>query len=271
MSNAVEKAKEQVTKLMEAERRLSERLAVKQAELAAAGGDLGESTLKAELAGAAVDLGLLRCVSDLRAEVDATQQAIDAARRERLSAIPLVWRAEASELVEKAEKLEGEANSRQEKTDKLLAQLEEWEGVRYVPSRPGDHSPLLGNQQGGAPTVITVAVPKTDYLRLEATQLRERAAALETKRPVRSGRATGASAKELLGSVLGDPMVLGPTAASVLAWTAEQEAKHGAESAALRHKNHEGWETRNNPIRYTIIWKNGELLTSECSAVREAA
>ncbi len=143
MGSKVQKAQTEVRKLAEAERSLSAKLTAKTAELADTQEQLGQSTLAASLTDGETDSAAIRRVGEVRTEIDAIEKAILSARSERLKAIPLVWQAEAAELRSQTRELAAEAGGRQEKTDKMLADLEAWEGVPYVPAR-NDRSPLSG-------------------------------------------------------------------------------------------------------------------------------
>ncbi len=115
---------------------------------------------------------------------------------------------------------------------------------------------------------MVVPIPKTEYMRQKAQGLQARAEQLEARRPVQSGRAEGPSVEALLDAIFADPMVMGPTVASVETWTAQERAKQEAASARLEHSGQVGWFERDNAIRYRIVWKDSELSPGECRSER---
>lgn len=104
-------------------------------------------------------------ISELSARVDVAGAAADAATRRLEGARRVLLRARAAELGVRAAKLRDIAETRQEATDRLLVELQAWEGPRYAPLEPPRMSP--GD-------IATVNVPFTVVLRDEAAELARR-------------------------------------------------------------------------------------------------
>jgi hypothetical protein len=269
VSSDAEKAKAKVQQLADAERRLGAKLSARLGELGVIDQALGKAALEAEIANVDVDPVPIQRATYLRTEIDSIQAAIIEARRSRLAAIPLVWQVEADDLESEAERIEGDAADRQKKTDKMLAELEAWEGVAYQPSPPNSNPlGLVGNQQGGAPNMVVVHLPRTEYMRHEARGLREQAANTRARTPRQDGKAEGLGLEQLTDHIFANPMIIGPAIDSVGAWVAGERSRLEAKSQRLTMPNQEGWAERNNPIRYRISWKNGELQLDGCRSER---
>ena len=250
-----EKAKAQVVKLADAEKRLGEKHTTKAAELEAIAGGLGQATLAAELAGEEVDPSSTRRARELRTELEAIDGAIQEARRTRQEAIRGAWKAEAADLRAEAGKRRDEAADRQKRTDELLTQLREHEGVDYL---PGPKPEYLGAMLS-RPLIygIDAAVPATAALRLEAGRLDTEASELEARKVPRSGLVTGATVAELFAAVLADAYRLGPTMVEIAAWTVTVEAKIREPWAIERWSEHRPtddneWDSL--PRRFSLAW-----------------
>ncbi len=90
-----------------------------------------------------------------------------------------IWIAEASSKRKEAAQLRKEAGSRQLKTDELLAQLLDFEGVCFAPLPPSSPGSPVGNLVGGSPQIVIVPITKTQEMFNKAAQLEAEAGALE--------------------------------------------------------------------------------------------
>jgi hypothetical protein len=256
VSSELDKARAEVVKLAEAERRLSEKHTVKAADLEAIAGGLGQATLAAELAGEEVDPASTRRARELRTELEAIDSAIQEARRTRQEAIRSAWKAEAEGLRQRAGKKRDEAADRQKQTDKLLAQLREWEGCEY---RPGPKPEYTGAMLS-RPLMygLDAAVSATAALQVEAGRLDAEASELEARKVPRSGLVTGATVAELFAAIMADAFRLGPTMAEIAAWTVTVEAKIREPWAFERWSEHrptDDNEWDRLPRRFSLAWQ----------------
>ena len=166
MSRKLDRAQGKLTEAAEraAEwERSAERLA---GELAAAERQVGASALESGDVAAAA-----RGVTELRGQVEAARQAVDAARAAQREAEREALVVEAVELRGEADKIDRDADRHSKRTRELLDQLAEHEGGSYVPDQP-----RLG--VAGGPPAWT---PKTERLRNGARNARRKAAELERR------------------------------------------------------------------------------------------
>jgi len=75
---------------------------------------------------------------------DMAERGLETAQAARPRAVANIKRAEAKEARTEAALLRAQAAERQKKTDKLLAALQAWEEVEYVPSRSGRRMAEIG-------------------------------------------------------------------------------------------------------------------------------
>jgi hypothetical protein len=232
-NGAIAAARADVERLHRAELDLHDRRVALTEQIATARTSAGAAALEAALSassGGGIGDPSHR-VAALDAEIAATDAAITAARERRRLAILAVWAAEAAPLRERAARLRDEADARATRTGELLRQLEEWEGVRYVPAEPSRPN-VAGDLQGGAPTVRIIPAPRTRQLQIEADDLERRAAALETRTVRDSGHVEAESAAALIQAIrTADPLTIAPTLATVEAWATEAEAQQRARIA----------------------------------------
>lgn len=114
----------------------------------------------------------------LRANKEAATAAVLAAEQRLETAQRDVFLAEAADLRDQAARLRRKAARRQRKTDELLEQLQEREGVPYVPKppeKPDAYTPGVGLR------VVPVAIPKTQTLLNQAQALEDQAAQLQKR------------------------------------------------------------------------------------------
>lgn len=206
-------------------------------------------------------------LASLRAEVAACDHAIEEARRQREARIPNVLRAQAAVKRKRAAELRKEAESRQRKTDGLLAELRAHEGVDYdvkQASRP--MSPLALTADGrleaiplnGAPVIVRIAVARTQMILGEAAQLEQEAEEMEGRRVSRSGYADGENEEDLLDNATANPMIIAPTIASIEAWAEERiAAERGRRAQYQPGMAH--YVDPATPIRLNLHWRDAVI------------
>ncbi len=225
-TSVVDEARALVQRLYEAERDLSRRLLALREDLAAAESTAGDATLEVALAGTGSAKAATSRVESLRAEIDATERATSAARRQRLEAIPRLWAAEAAPLREQAEALRTQADQHQARTHELLQLLQDHEGPPYqAVERFGlwhrlEDGTLVPDGEAG------LYVTKTQRLREQADALERQAATIESQAVQLNGYISAGNRSELLAALESrGPLQLAPTLPDVLAWLDSAEAK----------------------------------------------
>lgn len=244
-----------VEQLFAAELQLSQRAMDLTAELETAEAAAGEATLQAAL-GTKGDGKAVSRVAAIRAEIDATEHAIVAARTRRAAAIPSVFRAEAAVVREQAAPLQAEIDERQARTDELLAALYEHEGVVFVPDRPD--SELVRTQVRNGATV-TFAVPKTDGLRAEVATIEHQAQQIDARGVERSGHLTASSRDDLMARLCAwDPLKIAPELSAALTWfdqAARAEQSRRVSSPSSMH----GLLAPDAPVVAELVWRDGVI------------
>ncbi len=225
-ADPIAEARAHVERLYSAEQDLSRRLLSLREDLVTAESTAGDATLEVALAGTGSAKAATSRVATLQAEIDATERATSAARRQRLEAIPRLWAAEAAPLRAQAEALRAQADQHQARTDELLQLLREHEGPPYQPvERFGlwhrlEDGSLVPDGEAG------YYVTKTQRLREQADALEHQAATIESQTVQTSGYISVASSDELLAQLEArGPMQLAPTLPDVLAWLDSAETK----------------------------------------------
>ncbi len=200
--NPAAKLRSTVAELARTETELFSKRLVKRRELEEMEGAVGSKVLEAHLAGtsdaAAGEWGAK--VATIKAVIDAFPRAAQAARAKRVESIRAVWRLEAAELRAEAGRKSAEADTRQKTTDKLIKQLQDFEGVVYVPTRPSLPERPVGG--GGSGLHVVVPFPRTELLRGEANQLLARAGELENRKVQAAGSIQVRSLADLNGLAL---------------------------------------------------------------------
>ncbi len=170
-STPVERALADLDKARETVARWQTEQSTKAAELADLEARIGDEVLADETA----VQRLTGDVTRLRAEIDVAARTADAASSRVVDAGRAVLRAYAAELKGEADELRAQAERRQAKTDKLLAELSEWEGgARYVP-----YVPSPAEVEGAGMAGIRYRTPKTHRLKSEADGFAHRSALFE--------------------------------------------------------------------------------------------
>ncbi len=207
----------------------------------------------------------------LRGELTVIDRTIEAARRQRVAAGPAVWRAIAAEKRHQAEQLASEADQRQKRTDKLLAELREFEGCEYTPAAPRPRDIVSGAAIAGRRTDDRWRSRRLRQrlLRSQVRQIEAEATELEGRKVQQSGSITGTREEVLAAIQASDPMKLVPTLPSVLAFMAAGEPQVRERRARVSPYVHsEGYRTPDAPLAYDLAWKDGALDLSR-SKVRE--
>jgi hypothetical protein len=257
-ADPVELARADVDRLNQQERELSKLYRVKAAELSAARAKRGDDVLAAhDPASAARDSS--RQVAVMVEELAALADAAAAARRQRMSAIPAVFNAEADEGEREAAQRDADAAANRATVDEALKEVRKRADCDYVPAselafaRRGE----LGGGAGNL-SVMTVRVPIFARLQNEANALRLEAAQRRVKEPQRAGSVEAASLEQLIELVHADAMRIGPSISAIARWFDDavtnerrrrQRIDHGDDfvpvDAAITHLQ--------------LTWKNGAI------------
>lgn len=161
-----------------------------EAELEDLRGRAGDEVLDDERAAAR----LAQAMTGLRSRIEIAQQAAEAATRRLDGARRQLLRAQAAELRERAARLRADADARQQKTDRLLVELREYEGVAFGPVPR--YSPT-GSVIGVAP------LTKTEMLRNDAKRCEARALALDAAADGAAAEAVAQQAAALVAAGVG--------------------------------------------------------------------
>jgi hypothetical protein len=186
----------------------------------------------------------------IQAEIDAVRQAVDIAREERAEAVRAQWSEKATTLRSKVQALKENAEQHGKKTDTLLEELRDHEGIRYVPEQRHD----------GVPGRLT-AKPKSEMMLEEVEALAKEAHERESRSPW-SGSTFGYNASSLVKGLLSMPTAVGPPPHEVRRWA--EEAHQAAVDKAIALSG-DATETRmavergQVRVRYTLVWRNGEI------------
>jgi len=253
----VESAREHIDELFAAEIRLCRKLIGLRAELVNAEAAAGDVMLDAELAGGGKPEIALKRSQQIVVEIGATEQATLAAHRQREQAIPELWETEASEFQDQADDKRREAEVRQKTTDKLLSELQDFEGVRFVPERPPNRLPAMAAEGrellGGSPTVSIVRIPHTEQLLNEAAKLEKYALNRRQRRVSDKGALQCADAGDVLDTLAAiDPQILAPVATEIVDWLEPRVT-------AIRESREAAQDDPADPVSIEIVWKDGSI------------
>lgn len=180
----VAKARSEVTRLEETVAKWEADAAAKTAELEDLEGRAGDEVLADET----VAERLTGAIAKLRAGIEIGRRAADAARRKLYAARRELLRAKAAELREQAETLVKSAEKRQQRTDKLLKELAEFEGVEFEPVR------VIATLNPG-PGIVPPT--RTDMFRNQAAAMKQRARQHDQQAEDATDEALGALVKGL--------------------------------------------------------------------------
>lgn len=252
---AVEEARQRVAALLDTERQLAGRIAAAAAQRSEVEAQRSEAAVTALLAGQESD-GEAEAVRLLRLqyrEQDA-RQALVTAREQRRAAILAAHRAEAEERRARAAVLRAEADERQAKVDKLLDELQEWQGVRYAP--PEGHP-------GGPGSPRVMRLPKTEALRVEANALDAEADAWQDRQPVDGGQEFADDAEALVErACYANPMTVGPTEEAVRKWAAETVDHEGTRRRRFK-PDMARYLQPDAPIHLRLQWAHGDVVATQ--------
>jgi hypothetical protein len=208
-----------IHQLHRAEMELSARVEELQRAIERAASDAGDSMLAAHLDPTGAQRPPEPNLTALRADLDSVTAAIISARAQRRAAILELWRGQAHELRQRARALKDEAAERAKRTDELLRQLAEFEGVSYVPAGPAPQSRAHSSDAPPALTISYVAVPRTQLLIEQAANLEMQARRIEAQTPIDSGELRASNSAELVSLVEAfDALKFTPSIPDLRAW-----------------------------------------------------
>lgn len=113
-------------------------------------------------------------VSGLRDQLAVARQTVTAAEAQRDAAQCAVWRAEAEDKRDEADRLDHDASKHRAKTQGLLDQLREHEGGPYAPDQPSDDPSVFSDKPRWTPRSVQLA-RRAEGLRVEAQRLDQQA------------------------------------------------------------------------------------------------
>lgn len=118
-----------------------------------------------------------RKITVKRDELETSKDVIKALQERLVRGERAVIEVRAACFQAEADYADNQAELRQPKLDKMLADLEAFEGVKYAPERGKQSGPVLGSEiVGGAPGIIFAPVGLTQQLRQKAAYYRQCAA-----------------------------------------------------------------------------------------------
>jgi hypothetical protein len=205
-------------------------------------------------------------VAAARARRDALVAATAEVRSRRRAAIGAAYVAEAASLRARAAQLRADADKRQLTTDRLLAQLEAHEGLRFVP--PSTLIPQSGPTVTGGVEYLR-PYPRTVMMRRTAAALDRQAEELERRAPTDRGAFVAASVDEIVERLRGwDAMELAPPLPEVIECVERETAALQARLSRVRTPAGQGLGA--SELEYEIVWRNGHH-DATASEVRTSA
>lgn len=245
--SSVEQSRAEVEQLYEREQAAARRLLALRAEEAdasSAGGVLDGPILWDEAA--AVDLA--GQLGKLHAQQILAARVVSIARERRRTAIRALYVAEAAALRADVDRLTAVAEAHEEKTAKLLSQLQAHEGCSYVPLA----RPPLGD--GAYADPVFYPLPHSQQLRNEAETAAQRALQLE-RRPVADQGALDfiePTAEDVIKAIVElGPLQLGPDVIAAVDWLTSM--RQAAEAQRKRGKR--------GALVVSLVWEGGALDT----------
>jgi len=253
----VETAREHIDDLFTAEISLARKLLDLRAELVKAEATAGDVMLDAELAGGGKPEIALKRAQKIVVEIAATEQATLSAHRQREQSIPEFWQTEAETFHAQADEKRSEAEVRDKTTNKLLSELQNFEGVRYVPERPARPAPAMAADGttllGGTPVLRVVRIPHTEQLRNDASKLEKYALDRRRRHIDKRGALQCDDASKVLDTLaVSDPLALAPVATKIVAWLEPRVA-------AIREKRVAEQDEADGPVSVELVWKAGAI------------
>jgi len=253
----VESAREHINELFAAEIRLCRKLMDLRAELVKAETLAGDVMLDAELAGGGKPEIALKRAQQITVKIAATEQATLAAHRQREQAVPELWQTEAADFQAQAAEKRSEAEVRDKTTNKLLSELQDFEGVRFVPERPPRPAPAMAAEGttllGGTPDLRVVLIPHTESLYNQASKLEKYALNRRQRRVSKKGALQCADAGKVLDTLAAsDPQVLAPVAPVIVDWLEPHVS-------AVREKQVAEQQEPGDPVSVEIVWREGVI------------
>jgi hypothetical protein len=215
----VELARADVQRLNQQELELSRLYHRKARELAEARARRGDDVLAANDPGAAARESS-RQISEKVEELAALGDAAAAARRQRLAAIPAVFKAEAGALERQGAQLDIDAAANEAAVRDALKAVETIADCPYAPRAPQMPDRAVGpGQQGvGSIPMFIRPTPLFQRLRLRAEGLRLEAAQRRLQEPHAAGSVEAESLEQLVDVVFADAMRVGPSVDQISGW-----------------------------------------------------
>ena len=188
-------------------------------------------------------------IADLQRQQVLATLVIKQARIQRRTAIAGLYAAEAAALRERSSAAQSEAVQHVQRVDALLAQLEQLEGVRYLPEEP----PQRGVGVWADPRPGGWPMARSASLLLQAQAFEQQALAHERRVVQDQGAIEASSADDVLVQLTAiGPLVLGPPLVVVQDWMDEQF------SAVADQRRRRSW-LRDAPVAISLRWAGGEL------------
>jgi len=260
----VEVAREEITRLFQMERDLTDRRREKLAAIEAT----SQNAALAILDGTGIEEAAGRTIQ-MEAEVRAIEQAISLVRLRRVAAIRKRREIEARELRAAAQARRAEADGILQRCEPHLRKLAELQGVQYssailLAERVGHWMPDIVNgkpaedcnpHELGRDLDGGFAVPKFLALRDEARRLDQKASQVETREIHQDYAIAKPTVKELLAAEeFQNPETLTPAVYKIELWAL------ALENRILRERPGLAWgEGSSRQRRYRIAWKAGEI------------
>jgi len=260
----IEAARQEIVRLFQMERDLTDRRREKLAAITA----VSQNAAQAILDGAGIEQAAGRTIQ-LEEEVRAIEQAIALARQQRVGAIRKRHEIEARELRASAQAKRAEADAILHRCEPHLRKLSEIQGVQYTPAillaeRIGHWLPDIINAKPAEdcnPQEMSrdldggFAVPKFLALRDEARLLDQRATQVETREIHQDYAIAKPTVQELLAAEeFQNPETLTPAVYKVEQWAL------ALENRILRDRPGLAWSEGHSPQRrYRLAWKAGEI------------
>ncbi len=260
----VEAAREEIVRLFQMERDLTDRRREKLAAITA----VSQNAAQAILDGTGIEEAAGRTIQ-MEEEVRAIEQAISLARQRRVVAIRKRQETEARQLRSAAQAKRAEADGILQRCEPHLRKLAELQGVPYTSAillaeRVGHWMPDIINAkpvEDCNPHEMTrdldggFAVPKSLALRDEARVLDQKAHQAETREVHQDYAIVKPTVEELLAAEeLQNAETLTPSVYKIEQWALELESR------ILRERPGLAWGEGNSPQRrYRLAWKAGEI------------
>ena len=259
-SDPAEQARAEVNRLNGQELALAQQYRLRAVELADLRAKRGDEVLAATDPGAAARASSRR-ISEGVEELAALADAASAARRQRLAAIPAVFRAEADDVERQAEKLEADAAENEARVSDLLKAVEAAADWGYCPAEGKIEGTYFRHvpPSGGAFRIVDANGPRFARMRISADGLRHRAAELRHKQPVQAGSVEADSLEALFAVVHSDAFRIGPSIDAISAWYESAVVKERARRERVRSGDNRFIDVAAPITHLRLTWQNGAI------------